>query len=86
MYEESFRAYYENLTDDQLLQIVADKADLVPQAAAALDSEVRKRKIMPTEPQRWIRDASSDEQVQSLEDYSDYRQLSQKRQTVGRYW
>ena len=86
MNEESFQTHYQGLTDDQLLQILADKADLVPEAAAALDSEIRKRKLQPLEPQRWFRQAGSIEQVQSLGDYCDYRQLSQRRKTVGRYW
>jgi hypothetical protein len=84
MSEESFRAYYEGLTDDQVLQIMADKADLVPDAAAALNSEVRKRKLKPPEP-HWLRESGSDEQVKSLDDYSAYLQLNHRRKTVRRY-
>jgi hypothetical protein len=85
MSEESFQAYYDGLTDDQLIQIFADRQDLVPEAAAVLDHEVRKRRLKLPEPPHWTRGPESTEPVCSLDDYEDYRQLAERKRLIGRY-
>jgi hypothetical protein len=86
MDEASYRQHYDHLTDDQLVAVFADRADLVPEAAAALDAEVQKRKVTLPEPTKWTRQPGSNEEIKSLADYSDYQQLVEKRKAVGRYW
>lgn len=85
MNQQSFREYYENLSDDQLQQIMADRKDLVPEAVVALESEIRKRQLKPLDPPHWVRQSDSDERVYSLNDYPAYQKLDQRRRVVRRY-
>ncbi len=84
MGEKAFRQYYEQMTDDQLAQVLADKQDLVPDAVEALDREVQRRNLVPATP-NWTRQPGSDKPVESLQDYDEYRSLSKRRKTFGRY-
>lgn len=83
---EDFRKYYEQAKGDELGQVLKDKQDLVPEAAEALDQEIRKRQFVMPEPPRWTRQPGSEECVESLEDYSEYRNLLERKKTFGRYW
>jgi hypothetical protein len=86
MSKETFQEHYERLTDDELAQVLADKEDLVPEALEALGREVQRRHfVMPGAPQ-WSRQPGSDEQVNSLEDYDEYRKVLVRKKTFGRYW
>jgi hypothetical protein len=81
-----FQRNYEHLTDEELLAVASDSSDLVPEAAAALKAEIRKRGVKSPEPTRWMRQPGSSEQVESLQDYEEYRRLCRKRQVMRRYW
>jgi hypothetical protein len=81
-----FKRHYEQLTDEELLAVAADNRHLVPEAAAALNSEIRKRGVKSPEQPRWMRQSGSTEQVESLQDYEIYRRLFQKHQFISRYW
>ena len=83
---ETFRKSYEQLTDDELAQVLADKQDLLPEAAEALDREVQRRQFVMLEPPQWTQHPGSEASVESLEDYEEYRVLIAKRKTFGRYW
>jgi len=85
MNEQSFQAYYQHLTDDQLRDVLADKQDLVPEAASALDAEVQRRKLGPPEPPRWKPLPDTNRPVCSLEDFPSYRDLTAKRRFANRY-
>jgi hypothetical protein len=83
---ETFQKHYQQLTDDELAKILADKEDLVPEALKALGLEVERRHfVMPERPQ-WSRQPDSEERVKSLEDYEEYRNLLERKKTFGRYW
>jgi hypothetical protein len=86
MSEETFRKYYEQLTDDELANVLADKHDLVPEATEALNQEVQRRHFVMPEPPQWTRQPRSHERVESLEDYEEYRNLLKRMKTFGRYW
>ena len=86
MSKESFRDHYERLTDDEFAQVFADKQDLVPDAAEALNQEVQRRHFVMPEPLQWTRQPGSEERVKSLEDYDEYRNILQRKKTFGRYW
>jgi hypothetical protein len=86
MSEEAFQKYYAALTDDQLEQVQIDRKDLVPEALSALDREVKRRHLRPSEPPRWIRQPNSDEQIQSLEDCYDYQRLQRKKRFMDKFW
>lgn len=86
MSKETFRQHYEQLTDDELAQILADKQDLVPEAVQALDQEVQRRHFVLPEPPKWTRQPGAEERVESLEDYDEYRRLFERKKTFGRYW
>jgi hypothetical protein len=86
MNDAAYRQYYDQLTDDQLIAILVDKVDLVPDAVAALEAEVQRRKVTLPEPIKWTRQPGSDEEVKSLEDYGDYQKLAEKRKSVSRYY
>jgi hypothetical protein len=82
---ETFQEHYEQLTDDELARVLADKQDLVPEATKALDREVQRRRfVMPESPQ-WARTTGSEERVGSLEDYDQYRSLLERKKTFRRY-
>jgi hypothetical protein len=85
MGEQDFREYYRHLRDEQLGQILTDKQDLVPEALNALENEVQSRKLAPAEPTGWTRQVDSDQCVESLEDYEQYRRLVEQRRFVRRY-
>jgi hypothetical protein len=85
MGEQAFREYYRHLSDEQLGQILADKQDLVPEAVNALKEEAQSRNVALPEPTRWTQQADSDERVESLEDYDQYRRLVEQRRFVRRY-
>lgn len=86
MSKESFLDHYERLTDDEFAQVLADKQDLVPDAAEALNQEVQRRHFVMPEPPQWTRQPGSEERVKSLEDYDEYRNILQRKKTFGRYW
>jgi hypothetical protein len=86
MGEAAFRQYYEHLTDNELAQVLADKQDLIPEAACALDQEVQRRHFVLPESPQWTREPDSDVRVQSLEDYGEYQGLLRRNQTYRRYW
>lgn len=46
MNETDYQSYYEQLTDDQLRLVLADKQDLLPEAVAVLDREVKRRNLV----------------------------------------
>ncbi len=82
----TFQEHYEQLTNDELAQVLAGKEDLVPEALKALNREVEKRNfVMPESPQ-WSRRPGSEERAKSLEDYEEYRTLLERKRTFGRYW
>jgi hypothetical protein len=83
---QDLRRHYEQLTDDELLSVAAGSGHLVPEAAAELNSEIRRRGAKLPEPTQWMREPGSAERVESLEDYDQYRRLCQKRQFMGNYW
>jgi hypothetical protein len=85
MSQKNFRSYYQILADDQILQVLADKKDLVPEAVAVLDEEVKKRQLKPPGLPYWTRGTDSTEPVTSLEDYSDYQELATRKRAAGRY-
>jgi hypothetical protein len=86
MSKETYREHYERLTDDEFALVFADKQDLVPDAAEALDQEVQRRHFVMPEPPQWTRQLGSEERVGSLEDYDEYRNLLRRKKTFGRYW
>jgi hypothetical protein len=86
MSEDTFGQRYERLTDNELAQVLADKQDLVSEAAEALDQEVQRRHFVLPAPPEWTRQPGSDERVGSLEDYGVYRCLVERKKTFGRYW
>jgi hypothetical protein len=86
MNSDSFQRRYEQLTDSELGQVVADKRDLVPEATEALEVEVQRRHFVPPAPPQWTQQAGSDKPVLCLEDYSDYRALVERKKNFGGYW
>lgn len=84
MSEEDFRRNYERMSDDELVLVLADRKDLVPEAASALDHEVQRRKVTLPGPTRYVRQGT-DEQVSSLEDYSEYREIRRRSRFWGKY-
>lgn len=84
--EADFQTQYQQLTDDELFAIAADTTSLLPEAAAALTSEIRQRGVEPPKPPRWVRDLDSAEPVESLQDYEEYRRVCKRQKLVGRYW
>jgi len=83
--KDDFLRNYEQLNDDELQQVLADKNDLVPEAAAALEIEVQRRHITLPPPPLWVRSADRSEPVSSLEDYGDYTQLRNRYQFVRKW-
>ena len=51
----AFEANYENLTDEELLRIAADREELVEEAAAALEVELQKRGLRQGQAQKFKR-------------------------------
>ncbi len=82
--QTDFQINYAQLSDDQLAVIAGDRENLVPEAAAALDSEIQKRGVK-LNPSIWVREASSDQRVHSLQDYEWFQQLCRKRQFTDKY-
>ena len=85
MNETDYQSYYEQLTDDQLRLVLADRKDLLPDAVAALDSEVQRRKLGPAEPPEWKPLPEKNQRAHCLEDYPNYQQLTARRRVTGRY-
>jgi hypothetical protein len=71
MREDAFQQEYAAMTDDQLLAVQADRQDLVPEAAVALDREVQRRGVRPAPPPEWAPNPDLDDGTRCLED--DYR-------------
>jgi hypothetical protein len=51
----TFEANYDNLTNEELLRIAADREELVEEAAAALDAELQKRGLRQGQAQKFKR-------------------------------
>ena len=83
---DSFQRRYEQLTDNELGQVVAEKRDLVPEAAEALEVEVQRRHFVSPPPPQWTQQPGSDKPIQCLQDYDEYRVLVERQKTFGRYW
>ncbi len=86
MSKETFREYYERLTDDEFAQVFADKQDLMPEAAEALDQEAQRRQFVMPGPPQWAPLPGSEVPAESLEDYDAYQNILQRKKTFGRYW
>ncbi|HEY3926780.1 MAG TPA: hypothetical protein VGL89_00260 [Candidatus Koribacter sp.] len=86
MTEEDFRRNYEQMAEDELVAVLADRKDLAPEAAAALDEVVKRRGTKLPEPTRWMRSPESNEQVYSLEDYPEYQELCRRQAFSRRYY
>lgn len=82
---QDFESYYASLADDQLLDVLADKQDLIPEASIALEREVHKRSLTARHI-KWLRDPNSIEEVRSLDDYPDYRKLVERLTRLSRFW
>jgi hypothetical protein len=85
MNQMDYQSNYEQMTDDQLRLVLADRQDLVPEAVAALDCEVQRRKLGPAEPPHWEPIADTNQPVRCLEDYPKYRVLTAKKQRASKY-
>jgi hypothetical protein len=83
---QDFESTYRNLSDEQLQLVLDDRADLLPIAVAALDREVRRRQVKPSEPPHWLRKPGSSDDVYSLEDYPEYVQLVVRIRRLSRLW
>ena len=84
MSEAAFRQYYAQLTDDELVRVLADRQHLVPEAVGVLDLEVQRRHVVLPVPPQWTIHPDSDELA--LEDYDAYRHLVERRKTYRRYY
>jgi hypothetical protein len=49
MNEQSFEATYAQMSDGELARVLRDKRDLVPEALKALDAEIQKRNVDPSQ-------------------------------------
>lgn len=85
MNKTDYQNYYEQLTDDQLRLVLADRQDLVPDAVAALDREVQRRKLGLAKRPQWKPLPETNQRAHCLEDYPKYRQLTARRRVTGRY-
>jgi len=83
---DSFQRRYEQLTDNELGQVVAEKRDLVPEAAEALEMEVHRRHFVSPPPPQWTQQPGSDKPIRCLEDYDEYKASVERKKTFGRYW
>jgi hypothetical protein len=81
MAQEDFRSQYAHLSDDELVAIACDRKDLLPEAAIALDEEVRRRRVK-VEQRKWLR---LGEPVYSLQDYGFYRQFCARQKSWNGY-
>ena len=85
MNETDYQSYYEQLTDDQLRLVLADKQDLLPEAVAVLDREVKRRNLGPAELPHWKPLSETNQPVRCLEDYPEYYQLAARRRLANRF-
>ena len=85
MSQAAFRSQYARLSDEELLSVAADREHLVPDAAVALDLEIRRRGVKVQSP-IWLREPGSPERVCSLQDYDWYQHLSEKKQSMSRFF
>ena len=86
MREDAFQQQYERMTDDQLDQVVADKKDLLPEAATALDREVQRRQLSSSSPPKLISEPDSDDPIHSLDEVLGYRSLQRTNKFFDRFW
>jgi hypothetical protein len=86
MSKVAFDQYYEQLTDEELVQILSDREDLVPKALAALDREVQRRHLRPSAPPNWTPGPDSEEGMHSLEDNYAYQRLLKEKRFMDRFW
>ena len=86
MREDAFQQQYEEMTDDQLEQVLADKKDLLPEAASALDREVQRRQLRPSSPPKWISEPDSEDPIHSLDEVLGYRSLQRTKKFLDRFW
>jgi len=85
MVGNDFQRRYEQLTDNELGQVITAKQDLVPAAAEALNAEVKRRRYVAPAPVEWTPQSGSDLKVSSLEDYKDYRDLARRRKSLNSF-
>lgn len=86
MNSDSFEEHYTQMNDDELEQVLADRKDLVPDAAAALDMEVQRRKLQPAKPPEWHFDPDRGSGYHSLDEDTIYRSLEWQRRFLDRFW
>ena len=79
-----FQRHYAQLTDEEFAQVVADRKDLVPEAATALEVELLRRNGMPKKPPTLESPVS--EEGESLEDCYQYKRLLIKKRFMDRFW
>lgn len=83
MSNQDFESNYQNLSDVQLLSVLADKTNLLPEAAIALDKEICRRQLSAAPHPRWFR---GEEEVHCLEDYLEYKQSVDQARKLSRLW
>jgi len=88
MREDDFAQQYAGMTDDQLMQVMADKKELLPEAISALDLEVQRRQLSSSAPPQKTWEVDPDDPVRSLEDVFRYRSLQRQKRILDRfgYW
>jgi hypothetical protein len=83
--QESFPSTYQQLEDNELLEIVREKNQLLPEAKVALEKELKRRRLESPRPRIWLREAGSNETVHCLNDYVGYQELCARRAFLRRY-
>jgi hypothetical protein len=86
MSNQEFSQYYAGLTDDQIAEVLKDRSDLVPDALLALDGEIQRRRLNPSETQRPVRLPDPDDDIHALEEDSSYLQLLRRKRFFDRFW
>src|SRR5690348_1332155 len=86
MSNQEFSLYYAGLSDDQLVEVLKDRTDLVPEASAALDCEVQRRGLNPSETQEPVRLPNPDDDIHALDDDLSYVQLLRRKRLFDRFW
>ena len=66
MNEPNFSAEYSDLSDDELLLLASDRASLTAEAAAALDVELRRRNLTPSDQTKYLHFVKRNEQLEVL--------------------
>lgn len=80
---ENYAEIYQQLSDDELLNLATETPQLCPEAAQALEHEIRARNIKPIPKRTWTR--NSGETVKSLQDYETYRRLCRRKAFMSKY-